>query len=543
MAGTRAIARLVTGIGASLGAALASSGSLFLAPVAAQPAPPPPASREVPATNAPAAAVQVSALELQQLVFTVTAIERLGLSPARAAEIRRLGPQLAQLAITNPDASQYLIPAPQAQSLRSLLDSFTPAENTALNVLLLSGLPPRDITLTRGDVETFLAIARQQPPTGLTPKFQKVLLSEAKDAGSAPESQLSVEKSQIALASIGTIYSLGEFPTATTVVPGDPIAIDELQEVITFTSRLERTSGPLQKPAVSGLVRDLSALSPDENGFFTLAPESAERLSLFTDALNGSRRRRLGRQLALDDGGSLLAPAVSVLTPIGFGGDFGSLAIGLSFQNETRFSDGDEDGALVAVASLGDPVDAVGLDITFSIFSLTSDNNSDAFENQGFGFQLSRNITENIAVGAGVENLITYPAGFNDSGTNTYVVASSFIGLREDSARRAFGRVFLSGGFGNGRFRAPEDFDPVADGGLGDFRPFGSVALQLVPRLNTIVEWTGQDISAGLSVVPFRRVPLVFTAAAIDLTGNAEEEFGFDGNPRFTAAVAYAIFF
>ena len=101
----------------------------------------------------------------------------------------------------------------------------------------------------------------------------------------------------------------------------------------------------------------------------------------------------------------------------------------------------------------------------------------------------------------------------------------------------------MTGGFGNGRFRAPEDFDPVADGGLGDFRPFGSVALQVVPRLHTIVEWTGQDISAGISTVPFRRVPLAFTISAVDLTGNAEEEFGFDGSPRFTAAVSYAIFF
>ena len=188
-------------------------------------------------------------------------------------------------------------------------------------------------------------------------------------------------------------------------------------------------------------MQDLSALSPDENGLYALESESSQRLSLFTGSIRGGRRRSLERQLVRDAGGSVISPAISVLTPIGFGGTFGTVVVGVNFQNETRFSDGSEDGSLAAVASLGDPVNAVGVDITFSIFSLTSENNSGIFENQSLGFQLSRNITPNISVGAGVENLITYPAGFNDSGTNTYVVASSFIGLRDDPSQ-ALGRIF-----------------------------------------------------------------------------------------------------
>ncbi len=534
------IARLTASAGAVFGAAL---GAALLSATALAATPPRPASQESPITVAQSATLEVSALELEQLIFTVRAIERLGISPARALEIRRLGPALRQLELVNPNAPRYVIPEAETRSVRSLLDSLSPEENTALNILLLSGLPLSNLALTRQEIETFLEIARRQPPAGLTADFQEELLDLAEDAGPTPESQISLEESQIVLASIGAIYGLGDFPLeGAATAPSDRVSIGQLQEALAFLSQLERTADDLRRPAVSELIFNLSRLEADENGLFALDAGVANQVNLFANTLNGSRRRRLGRQLTLAAGGSLLSPAISVLTPIGFGGSFGSVVAGLSFQNETRFSDGAEDGSFVVVASLGDPVRAVGFDVTLAIFSLTGQNESPIFENQSLGFQLSRFITPSISVGAGVENLITTPAGFNDSGTNTFVVTSGFISLRDDPSK-ALGVIFLSGGFGNGRFRAPQDFDPIDDGGLGEFRPFGSLALQVLPRVNAIVEWTGQDISAGISAVPFRRVPLVFTVAGIDLTGNAEEDFGFDGDPRFTAAVSYAIFF
>ena len=213
MAGTAAIARLVTRIGVGLGAALLGGGSLFLFPAAARSvAPPRPSSREAPVTVAATETLQVSALELQQLIFTVRAIERLGLNPDRAVEIRRLGPQLAQLEIVDPGASRYVVPAPQTQSLRSLLDSLTPEENTALNMLLLSGLPPSNLALTRQEVETFLTVARQQPPADLTVEFQDALQSAAEDAGSAPSLRCRWSRARLRSRVLGPFMVWETFP-------------------------------------------------------------------------------------------------------------------------------------------------------------------------------------------------------------------------------------------------------------------------------------------------------------------------------------------
>ena len=50
---------------------------------------------------------------------------------------------------------------------------------------------------------------------------------------------------------------------------------------------------------------------------------------------------------------------------------------------------------------------------------------------------------------------------------------------------------------------------------------FGSVGVRVLPPVNAVANWTGQDLALGLSVAPVRRWPLVITPAVVDVTGRA----------------------
>jgi len=48
---------------------------------------------------------------------------------------------------------------------------------------------------------------------------------------------------------------------------------------------------------------------------------------------------------------------------------------------------------------------------------------------------------------------------------------------------------------------------------------FGSLGVRVARPVSAIVEWTGQDLGAGISVAPFDNFPLVITPAVRDITG------------------------
>jgi hypothetical protein len=66
---------------------------------------------------------------------------------------------------------------------------------------------------------------------------------------------------------------------------------------------------------------------------------------------------------------------------------------------------------------------------------------------------------------------------------------------------------------------------------------FGNVAINLAEPVNIFAEWTGEDLNAGVSLVPFRRIPLVITPALVDLTHKASDR------TRFNLGAAYLFSF
>jgi hypothetical protein len=492
-------------------------------------------------TTRPSEQVTLTPAELQQTIRGLQAIQQGGLRPAQAQEITTLVEQLQQLQAET-DTAVTLSPQ-QTQELRTLFDSLNADEVAALEILLLSDRAPETLTLTQDEIEELIVFFQDLPEEELTAtqrQQQQVLVEFLRQlqAREEAEIQLSSAQTQSFLQGIQIlVFDQGAIAQA-------GIPLNQLQEIITYleTAQAELSLSSSETETLNNLTQDLTRLKANENQRFVIPPEQNQQLLSFIDSLNRRQRRNLQREFIVQDGGSVSSPAISVLNPIGYGNSFGNLGVGLSFQERTRFGD-NEDGALSFSMGFGDPEESVGIGSTVSILSLTDDNQSAAFSTGSLSLEVSRNLPGNSAVSLGVENLIRWPEGSGDSGTSTYLVGSTLFQLREDTLS-PFALAYLTAGIGNGRFRPPENLD-LKDDEFFVFNPFASVALQVIPRVNAIAEWTGQDLSAGLSIVPFRRLPLVITLAGIDLTGRAEDfRFGEgEGEPRFTGSVSYGFFF
>ncbi len=214
------------------------------------------------------------------------------------------------------------------------------------------------------------------------------------------------------------------------------------------------------------------------------------------------------------------APGTSSNTPTAYGGSWGSVGVGLSFQQRTRFTDR-SDGTSGLVFSFGDPQDAVGLDIGVTALDL-----SDFGDRGSFNFKLHRRLPDDFAVAIGLENALIW--GFSDADTSLYGVVSKRFRLRE-SSREPFSRLNVSLGLGNGRFRSEENVNED-EGSIG---VFGSVAVNVAEPVSVFAEWTGQDLNMGASIVPFRNLPLVITPTLADITGSAGD------GVRFTVGIGY----
>ena len=221
----------------------------------------------------------------------------------------------------------------------------------------------------------------------------------------------------------------------------------------------------------------------------------------------------------------VVAPAASISTPIGFGANFGQIFGGFGFQSRTRFTN-QADGGLALGVGLGEPQKIVGLDVTLAILSLFGDNAGRG----SFSFKIHRSLPEGFAVALGFENAIRW--GETDAGSSIYGVVSKFFQLTE-TTKEPFSQLTLSLGVGGGRFRS----EGAIEDGVNSLGVFASAGLRIVEPVSAIVEWSGQDLNAGISLIPFPKIPLTVNLAGADLTGNAGD------GARFVMSIGYNYFF
>ena len=202
-------------------------------------------------------------------------------------------------------------------------------------------------------------------------------------------------------------------------------------------------------------------------------------------------------------------PSSTINTPTAYGQRLGDVYAGVGYQDRIRYSDW-HDGVVSVGAGLGDPARYVGLDVSVNLL----DTYTDFAEDRSLSLKLHRRLPFRSAIALGHENL--WRTDGTDGGSSRYVVVSKVLLLRDRPAS-ALGSMVVNVGLGNDRFLPEMQF---VRGG-GGVNAFGSVGVRVLPPVNAVVNWTGQDLALGLSVAPVRAWPLVITPAVMDVTGRA----------------------
>ena len=204
------------------------------------------------------------------------------------------------------------------------------------------------------------------------------------------------------------------------------------------------------------------------------------------------------------------APAITIANPYGFGGDGGKFFAGASYASDTRFRSLDSDGGMVFGAALGNARKAVGLELSYTMASFG--NNRD-FGTGGFNAKVHRMIGNDAAVALGYNGFLNI-GDDNDFEDSIYGVVTKIFRTREN-LNSPFSRVAVSAGLGNGQYRTWEAFQDDKE----QINVFGSLAFRVARPVSFITEWTGQDLALGLSIAPFKNIPLTITPALRDVAG------------------------
>ena len=214
-----------------------------------------------------------------------------------------------------------------------------------------------------------------------------------------------------------------------------------------------------------------------------------------------------------------ISPSFSIFNPVGFGADKNLVFVSFSYQNRTRFGNTSDGEAGIGIG-LGDAVNSVGAELSYSINSFGS---SAGFGSGGFSAKLHKRIGDDSAVAIGWNQFakIQFGGGRNGNGPSDYpdnsyyAVGTKIFRTRED-INELFSRVAVTGGVGGGAFLP---FDRNASINRSGLNVFGSLGVRVARPVSAIVEWTGQDLGAGISIAPFDNFPLVITPAFRDITG------------------------
>ena len=175
------------------------------------------------------------------------------------------------------------------------------------------------------------------------------------------------------------------------------------------------------------------------------------------------------------------------------------------------------------------------------------------FSNYYIGAHLSRNLGTDTGLKIGIDNWLDVRectnCGFAKS---AYGVISQRFRLR-DNQNSMFPNAYLTFGVGNGQFRPLDEL--VLDGirkqrdagcatpgftpdkpcspealtraslrarSYGQINPIGAIALEALPGMNLIGEWSGRNLNAGFSVRPFEELGLVFTGMWENILPNCD---------------------
>lgn len=217
------------------------------------------------------------------------------------------------------------------------------------------------------------------------------------------------------------------------------------------------------------------------------------------------------------------SPSTSIGIPSGYGANWRSLGVGLGIQSRARFTKR-ADGGIGVGFGLGN-ANTIGLQVGISFVDVSA-----PWADGSISLKLHRQLPQDVSIALGATGVLSW--GSPDGGSSIYGVASKSFLLREN-VKQPFSQLTTTLGIGSGQFRSESQITTDIDA-VG---VFGAASLRILEPMSAIVEWTGQDLNLGISVVPFRRIPLVITPAISDVTGRAGD------GPRFIVGIGYGVQF
>ena len=194
-----------------------------------------------------------------------------------------------------------------------------------------------------------------------------------------------------------------------------------------------------------------------------------------------------------------VAPQNFGVTP-GFGMSKGTLGLGVTYASDNSFGGGDPDGSVGLAVGLGDPVNAIGLDLVAGINSVTDDIAQDG----SGGVKLHRRLPGFVDGGAssvafGVNQAIRW--GDAD------LVEPSYYGSFSTALPMPSGVTSLiTLGYASNN-------DQFADDAV-----FGGLGIGWNQYIDTSVSWTGDQVTAGVGLRPMPGSGISITAGVGDLT-------------------------
>lgn len=205
--------------------------------------------------------------------------------------------------------------------------------------------------------------------------------------------------------------------------------------------------------------------------------------------------------------------AASLFAPVGFGADLGTVFGAFGYVNRWPGTRSD-DGNMLVGAGLGKGDKYVGLQATMLLDSVGFHDSS--FGKTGsFSVKMFRWLSPNLSAAVGVANIGRWGALKSD--------ANSWYGSMTDyfsffqNGRFPMAATF---GVGTGGFFSAQDFRSNTD---GQMKPFGSLAVSVIPQMSVIADYTTDMWSTGVSVVPYLKFPFAVTGYATNLGGGGSK--------------------
>jgi hypothetical protein len=208
-----------------------------------------------------------------------------------------------------------------------------------------------------------------------------------------------------------------------------------------------------------------------------------------------------------------LSPGLTISSPSGFGADNNTVFLVVDYQGRTRYSR-KGDGEVGVGVALGDARKAVGVELSYTQDSFGRNGQTGG----GFNIRVHRRISDSSSVAVGWNHfaVIESRSGYLDYPKNSYYAVYTQIFKTREYLEQLFSRVAVTTGIGSGQFLHEAEASGRDPNGLN---LFGTVAVRVAQPVSAIVEWTGQDLAMGLSISPFKNLPIVITPGFRDIAG------------------------